>query len=77
LQQKGLEKRDEADKILASVALARSKAKDATIGEKTAAWIVSKAMGSKLAMGAGLKKRKNATIRKRKQAKQRRKLGAG
>jgi hypothetical protein len=71
LHQKDLAKRHEADKILASVAQQRLKAKDATIGEKTAAWIVNKAMGSKLAIGAGLNNRKKVITRKRKQSKSR------
>jgi hypothetical protein len=59
-------KRHEADKILASVAQQHLKAKDATIGEKTAAWIVNKAMVSKLAIGASLNNRKKVFTRKRK-----------
>jgi hypothetical protein len=64
LHQKDLAKRHEADKILASVAQQRLKAKDATIGEMTATWIVNKKMGCKLAIGAGLNNHNKVITRK-------------
>lgn len=47
--------RHSADKVLLAGAEERIKAEDASAGEKTAAWIVSKAMKAKLKLGMGLK----------------------
>ncbi|KAF4529737.1 hypothetical protein B566_EDAN017889 [Ephemera danica] len=56
-----INKRHDADRVLASVARARRVAKDASFGEKSAAWIVEKAMGTKLALGAGHRRRKSGS----------------
>lgn len=57
-QNKDLRSRHEADEILKERAWERFKAKDSSLGEKAAAYVVTNAMKAKLAMGAGVKKTK-------------------
>lgn len=52
-----LGERHKADKVLEYKAWDRVKAKDSSIGEKTAAWIVTNAMKVKRKLGMGLKRR--------------------
>lgn len=54
---KDLEERHKADFILENKAWSRVKSKDASVGEKTAAWVVTNAMKSKRKLGMGLKKK--------------------
>lgn len=62
-QNKSLEDRRKADWILENEAWNRVKSKDANIGEKTNAWLVTSAMKLKRKLGMGVKKFPN---RKRK-----------
>lgn len=50
---KDLESRHRADRALADAAWERVKAKDASIGEKSVAWLVTNAMRAKTKLGAG------------------------
>jgi hypothetical protein len=56
--------RARADKDLAERAWKRFKAKDSSLGEKTAAWLVTTAMKAKTAIGGGNKKIKKKPPRK-------------
>lgn len=51
---KSVEKRHEADKVLEDAAWRRFKSKDASLGEKAAAWSVTTAMKAKRKMGMGM-----------------------
>lgn len=62
-QHKDKETRQKADKVLIEKAWARFNAKNASIGEKAAAWIVTNAMKAKLHTGMGLK-RKTKRVKK-------------
>lgn len=53
-----LEERHKADKILENAAWERVKSKDAKLGEKAAAWLITSAMKGKRKLGMGLKPRK-------------------
>lgn len=66
---KDLEERHKADKVLEEKAWERVKAKDASFGEKSAAWLVTKAMKikRKLGMGAGTVGRNRKKNKKAKQ----------
>lgn len=55
------ENRARADRDLAERAWKRVKAKDSSVGEKTAAWLVTTAMKSKLALGSGTTKHIKST----------------
>ena len=70
-QNKDLSSRHKADEELKERAWERFKAKDASLGEKAAAYAVTNAMKAKLAMGAGVKKSKksSAGVRKPEQVK--------
>lgn len=57
-QSKSLSDRHTADRILADKAWERVKAKDASIGEKIAAWGVTNAMKGKVKLGLGIKRNK-------------------
>lgn len=57
-ERKDLQSRHEADKVLASKALARFKASDSGIGEKIAALGISGAMNVKTKLGMGLRKKR-------------------
>lgn len=61
---KNLADRHKADEILENEAWKRVKAKDAKLGEKAAAWLVTTTMKGKRKLGMGLKKQK--TRRKQK-----------
>lgn len=54
--------RHNADRILADKAWERAKAKDASVGEKIAAWGVTNAMKTKVKLGFGIKKRVKKSI---------------
>lgn len=56
-QTSDLSKRNVADKILGEKAWERVKAKDSSIGEKTAAFAVTNIMKAKSKLGMGLKKK--------------------
>ena len=56
-QTKDISKRNVADKILSEKAWERVKAKDSSIGEKTAAFAVTNIMKTKSKLGMGLKKK--------------------
>lgn len=58
--------RKEADKVLASEAWKRVKAKDASFGERAAALAVAGVMKAKSKLGLGLKKNKPKTVKKKK-----------
>ncbi|CAH0387495.1 unnamed protein product [Bemisia tabaci] len=64
-----LENRHKADRVLIDEAWKRFKSKDASLGEKAASYLVTNIMKGKLAMGAGLKKRKRSSVRKTKKGK--------
>lgn len=57
-QSANLQDRHTADKILQERAWSRVKAKDAKLGEKTAAWLVTNTMKAKRKFGMGLTQRK-------------------
>ncbi|XP_018574453.1 uncharacterized protein LOC108913387 [Anoplophora glabripennis] len=63
-----IEDRHKADRILEQRAWERVKSKDASFGEKTAAWAVANAMKVKTKLGMGLQKKKKFVKRKRGQA---------
>lgn len=63
--------RNVADRVLAAKAWERFRAVDAGIGEKAAAWTVSKAMKLKSRFGMGLPKMKKSSKNKRKKKKRR------
>lgn len=68
-QNKSLTDRHKADEILENKAWERVKAKDATLGEKTAAWFVTNTMKSKRKLGMGLQKKskkKGGALRRKK-----------
>lgn len=56
-QNKSLDERHKADKLLENLAWERVKSKDAKFGEKAAAWLVTNTMKSKRKLGMGMKKR--------------------
>lgn len=53
---KDLERRHQADKILENKAWERMKAKDSSLGEKSASWLVTSTMKAKRKLGMGVKK---------------------
>lgn len=53
---KDLAARHKADRILEDKAWSRVKAKDASLGEKAASWVVTNAMKAKRKLGMGMKK---------------------
>lgn len=55
-QYKDNTRRSEADRVLANSAWERVKSKDASLGEKVAAWTVTTAMNVKSKLGSGMKK---------------------
>lgn len=57
-QSKDLTNRHKADEILENRAWERVKSKDASLGEKTAAWFVTNAMKAKRKLGMGMQKPK-------------------
>ncbi|KAK9731983.1 hypothetical protein QE152_g13195 [Popillia japonica] len=63
-QNKDLSSRHRADLILENKAWSRVKSKDASVGEKAAAWSVTNAMKIKRKIGIGLKKKKKQAFRK-------------
>ncbi|MCC8406654.1 MAG: hypothetical protein LN560_03455 [Rickettsia endosymbiont of Sceptobius lativentris] len=63
---KSLEERHKADKLLEEAAWERVKAKDSTIGEKAAAWAVTTAMKVKRKLGMGIRKKKKSKTKKKK-----------
>lgn len=71
-QSSNLKTRHIADKDLANRAWERVKAKDSTLGEKTAAWFVTNAMKIKTKLGMGSTRRRRRSRRQRKT-----KLGTG
>lgn len=70
---KSLEARHLADKELAERAWERVKSKDASVGEKSAAWAVTTAMKAKTKFGMGCKSMRSSTYRKKTTRKSRRK----
>jgi len=56
-QHKDLSSRHQADRVLASKAWERFKAKETPLGEKTAAYLVTTAMNAKVKTGSGAKRR--------------------
>lgn len=71
-QSDNLQDRHAADRILLKQAIQRLKAGDG--GERTAAGLVTFALGTKLALGAGMKRRKPRTRRKRRSRRKPRKV---
>lgn len=70
-QNKNINERHKADKILENKAWNRVKSKDAKFGEKAAAWFVTTAMKGKRKVGMGIKQnkkktKKGGTLRKKK-----------
>ncbi|XP_044733896.1 uncharacterized protein LOC123296571 [Chrysoperla carnea] len=61
-----INKRHEADKILAEQAWSRVKSKDATWREKAAAWAVTNIMKGKVKTGSGLKTKKKTNVETKK-----------
>lgn len=57
-----LQARHRADHILQEKAWERFKSKDASVGEKAAAWAVTTAMKTKRKLGMGIKKKRNKKI---------------
>lgn len=78
---KKLSDRHISDKILEDQAWGRVKSKDASIGEKTAAWFVTNVMKVKRKLGMGLKekqrRRKGAALKMRRKKKRASKKGGG
>lgn len=75
-----LKHRHEADRLLQERAWSRVKSKDASFGEKIAAWSVTNAMKAKRNLGMGLKRRspsKSAVEKRINTVKAKRKLGMG
>lgn len=73
-QHKGTDSRHKADRVLAERAWERVKSKDATVGEKTAAWAVTNAMKLKTNIGMSLERQKPKQRRQRR-VKQRKRGG--
>lgn len=61
-QHKDLAARHEADRILQERAWRRVKSKDASVGERAAAWGVTTVMKTKRAIGAGMRKKKQQRV---------------
>lgn len=57
--------RHKADKVLEEAAWSRVKAKDASLSEKAASWLVTNVMKAKRKLGLGMRKRKVAAARRR------------
>lgn len=69
-QNKDLNARHEADKVLQDKAWSRVKASDASLGEKAAAWTVTNIMKVKRKLGMGLKQKPNVKRKLRTRIKQ-------
>lgn len=61
-QSKDLDHRHQADRILEERAWSRVKSKDASVGEKAAAWLVTNTMKAKRKLGMGLQQRKRGSV---------------
>lgn len=61
-----IEKRNAADKVLAEKAWQRVKAKDSSLGEKAAAYVVTNIMKAKSKLGMGMRKKKIQKRRRKK-----------
>lgn len=64
-QHKDLKDRHEADRILQEKAWQRVRTKDASVGEKAAAWLVTTAMKAKRKLGMGCNNKRKKVVKKR------------